>query len=384
MIYLNSAASSFPRAPGVARAISDALERPPKHPGRSATCTENAALHCREQLASLLGVKDATRIVHTQNATHAINIAIRGLIESRDEMTHVITSVAEHNAVLRPLNHLAHRKRARISIVGFDADGKLDRERFSRALADGADFIVLNHASNVTGRVNDVGPLFAEARKSGAITMLDASQSLGHIPVNAGGLSCDMIAFTGHKGLHGPPGTGGLYVASGIDLEQTIVGGTGGRSDLEYHPVEMPERLEAGTPNMPAIEGLSAALNWLAGRESGFLARERELGVRLREELAKIPGMRVFDNNTGGEVLGVVSCRLDGWEPREMAYALEQSFGIICRAGLHCAPLMHRSIASWPHGTVRFSVTGFNTAEDVEKALEAVRTLAESRGKSSA
>jgi selenocysteine lyase/cysteine desulfurase len=263
----------------------------------------------------------------------------------------------------------------RIHIVGFDAHGSVDLEQFDRALAAEPVLVALNHASNVTGRVNDARMLLGRAKAAGAATLLDASQTLAQRPVRPVELNADLVAFTGHKGLHGPPGSGGLYVSPDFDLEQVIVGGTGVRSDLELHPPEMPMRLEAGTPNVPALAGMTAALRWVAERGERFGRHEQQLAARLREELGRIPGVRLFDTESEAERVGVVSFRLDRWDVDETAYVLSQSFGILCRSGLHCAPLIHEFIGSAPDGTVRFSPSGFTSNEQVEAALDAIRRL---------
>ena len=341
--------------------------------------------HCRQSISRLLGVDDPSSIVLTEHATHALNLAMTGLLcdgsaaPGNGGAVHVITTVTEHNSVLRPLRHLEAAGRAEITIVGLTEDGSLDGDAFEELMKTGPGLVVMNHISNVTGRVNDVGRYFEMAKEAGAVTLLDASQSVGHMKVNARETCCDMIALTGHKGLHGPPGTGALYVDPHIELGYFIVGGSGSRSDLELHPGDMPARLEAGTPNIPAFTGLAAALDWVETRESAFLQNEYRLGEHLREKLNAINGVRVFDSAQNSESIGVVSFRVDGWDPFETAFVLEGSFGIQCRAGLHCAPLMHQAIGSWPDGTVRLSVSGFSTDDDVDAGLDAVRHLAGAR-----
>ena len=288
----------------------------------------------------------------------------------------MVTTVTEHNSVLRPLHRLAAERGIRVIVVGLDAHGALDAEAFEHALAQEPALVVLNHASNVTGRVNDVGRWFHQARAVGARTLLDASQSLGHLPVYPTDLRADLVAFTGHKGLHGPPGTGGLYVTPELELGQVVVGGTGVRSDLADHPPEMPMRLESGTPNVPAWAGLAAALGWLAEQGDVLRRRERELATRLREGLQVNPNVKVFDGEADVARVGVVSCRLAGWEVADAGSVLEESFGVICRTGLHCAPLIHGAIGSAPVGTLRLSVSGYNSAQDVEAGLRALEQMA--------
>ena len=325
-------------------------------------------------MARLLGVvASPNSIVLTQHATHALNFAILGVgLKSGD---HVITTVTEHNSVLRPLFHLEARLGLRLSIIGLDEEGGLDLMAFQQALADKPRFVVLNHVSNVTGRVNPVAQFFGLAKAAGAVTLLDASQSMGYLPVvDAPGLGADMVAFTGHKGLRGPLGVGGLYVSPDLELEQVMVGGTGVRSNLRFHPSEMPIRLEAGTPNVPAIMGLVVALRWLETEGEVFQKRETKASSALREGLAAISGVRVFDG--GVDPTGIISFQVAGWEVDEAGYVLAESFGIICRTGLHCAPLIHAEIGAGRNGTIRFSPSGFTTDQEIETAIFALRSLA--------
>lgn len=374
MIYLNDAASAWPKAPGVIAAMVDAMAMPPEHPGRSSVQTADSLVECRERIAVLLGTSAPSRIVLTTHATQALNLAILGL--SLPVGAHVITTISEHNSVLRPLWHLQQQQGVRLTIIGFDALGRLDLSAFERALAEGAELVAVNHVSNVTGAVNAVAQLFAQAKGAGAVTLLDAAQSLGHLPVRAEEIGADLVAFTGHKGLRGPTGTGGLYVAPGIELAQVFVGGTGVRSDARFHPPEMPMRLEAGTPNVPAFAGLAAALRWQAQHGDEFIRRERILRDRLHDALREIPRVELFDGDPAAEHLAIISFRIRGWEVEEVGYVLAESFGITCRTGLHCAPLIHHAIGSAPDGTIRFSLSGFTTEQDIETAIIAIRKLA--------
>jgi len=372
-VYLNNAATSWPKPPGVAEAMAQAVADMPFHTGRAPARGTDPLRLCRREVARLLDVEDPDRIVLTTNATMALNMAIHGIgLRSGD---HVITTVTEHNSVLRPLEHLRLAEGLVVTVVGLDESGAVDEEQFGRALGRGARAVVVNHASNVTGRVNDPLRLFSPARRTGAVTILDASQTLGHVPVKPSELGADMVAFTGHKGLLGPAGTGGLYVAPGLDLEPSIVGGTGVRSDLATQPPDMPTRLEAGTPAIPAFAGLAAALEWRRENAAGFEARTQRAHRLLRSELRRAR-VRIIDDDAEAPRVGVISILLDGWEVEEAGYILGESFGVICRSGLHCAPLVHHSLGTAPHGTIRLSVSGFTTEEDVARAGAAVRELA--------
>jgi cysteine desulfurase / selenocysteine lyase len=384
-VYLNNAASSWPKAPGVIEAMSGALAAPPVHPGRAAMRDDPTAA-CRARLATLLGddvgrpsanAPTAERIVLTASATHALNLAILGL--DLEPGASVVTTVTEHNSVLRPLNHLAQRRGIRVQTVGLDASGCIDARAWAAALESRPRLAVLSHASNVTGRIADAARLLGQARAAGSVTLLDAAQTLGHVPVNAEALNADLVAFTGHKALHGPPGTGGLYVAPRVALSQWFVGGTGVRSDLALHPTDMPTRLEAGTPNVPALAGLAAALVWSAQDRAGRRDQVQRLTARLRAGLRSTPRVRLFGDGPEHESTGILSFAVADWSIEEAGFVLSESFGIACRTGLHCAPLIHAPLGCAPAGTIRFSVSSFNTDDDIEAALRAVERLASKR-----
>lgn len=374
LIYLNNAAEGWPKAPGVAGAVRKALEEPPSSPGRVAGQTADALAECRQRIADLLAVPDPRRIVLTGSATHALNLAIHGLALPPKSV--VLTTRTEHNSVLRPLFLLEQTRQVRVLTVGLDATGCLDTLAFERALALRPSLVAMNHASNVTGRMNCVERLFPLAKQAGAVTLLDASQTAGHVSVHPLDIRADLVAFPGHKGLHGPAGTGALYVAPELELDPLMVGGTGHHSQSRSHPAEMPGRLEAGTPNGPGFAGLAAALAWHAQNAEGFQQRATLAGRRLRDGLRSIPKVRLFDDADEAGRLSLVSFQVSGWPVDETGIALFESFEIVCRTGLHCAPLIHDAIGSTEEGTVRLSASGFNTDTDVHAAIEAVARLA--------
>ncbi len=373
-VFMNNAAGSWPKAPGVVEAVNSALSRRPEHPGRTSLQKDDLAGRCRELLAGIMGVEDKTRVAITFNATHSLNIAIMGMGLQRGDV--VVTTVTEHNSVLRPLAHLAERQGVEVIEIGLDDNNLLDFAAFCRALERRPKLVAINHASNVTGRIQDAARYFAAAKKAGAVTLLDASQTMGHARVNPDELFADMVAFTGHKGLLGPPGIGGLYVRPGIELEQWMVGGTGVRSDLTLHPEDMPTRLEAGTPNVPAMAGLALALEWLQEKGHDFARKEMDLARGLREGLSQIGRVNLMDYDPAAERVGIVSFTVEGWEVEEAGYVLQESFGIVCRTGLHCAPHIHAPLGSAPDGTIRLSLSGFNVERDVEYAVQSIKGLA--------
>jgi cysteine desulfurase family protein len=373
-IYLNNAATSWPKAPGVLEAVAANITDIPEHPGRTASYEQKKPDSCRRLLASLIGVENQSRIVLTQNATHALNLAILGL--GLQNGCEVVTSAAEHNSMLRPFAHLEHAGRVHLSIIGITPNGILKEDEYEKALERSPRLVALNHASNVTGSVLPVARLFTKAKNAGAVTLLDASQSLGHVPVDIKELNADMIAFTGHKGLRGPAGTGGLYVSEGLNLEQIIVGGTGVRSDLRLHPDEMPTRLEAGTQNMPALAGLEAALKWREDSGNAFHANASARTLQLRNGLSGISSVKLYGDNEGSAASCIVSFTIPGWSVEEAGFVFSESFGIICRTGLHCAPLIHDIIGSAPEGTIRFSPSGATGEQEIIDAISAVRKMA--------
>lgn len=350
------------------------MQEPPASSGRTVGGRLDRAADCRKRIAYLLAVPDPARVVLTAGATHALNLAIHGL--GLREQAVVITTVTEHNSVLRPLFLLERQGQARLMIVGLDATDSLDNAAFERALCGRPALVAINHASNVTGRVNPVGSWFGRAKQAGAVTLLDASQTAGHIPVHPLKMGADLVVFPGHKGLHGPAGTGALYVAPNIDLEQFLVGGTGRHSQSRWHPAEMPERLEAGTPNTPGLAGLAAALAWHDRHGEEFRRQTSYASRRLREGLRSLSKLRLLDDQAGVEYLNLVSFHVRGWEVEETGLALRESFGIACRTGLHCAPLMHEAMGCLDQGTVRLSASGFNSEPEIQSAIDALAMLA--------
>ncbi|MBP2637630.1 MAG: csd [Firmicutes bacterium] len=369
-VYVNNAATSWPKAPQVGATVASCVSGIPYHAGRSGFTAADIAGECRKLLAKLLAVKDKGRLVLGPNATHGLNIALHGLRFRPGAV--VVTTAAEHNAVLRPLHYLAKTKYITVHILPVDKQGRVDPEEWEQAIIQHSpQLVVFTHASNVTGAVNDAVLLAGIAKKRRAITLLDASQSLGIIPVLPEVWSIDMVAFTGHKYLLGPPGTGGLYIAPQIDLEPVWVGGTGVQSDLAEMPQTIPIRFEAGTPNDPATAGLAAALTWSANHllDSGVMADKTE---RLASGLAAL-GAKVIEVTTPRTP--VISFTLPSCLVEDAGELLHKSFGIVCRTGLHCAPLIHKYLGTAPSGTIRFSLSRFTTDEDIDYCLQAIEAI---------
>lgn len=374
-IYLDHAATSWPKPPAVRSAVADALDAI-GNPGRSGHRLSLQAARlvyaARQELSQLLGIPDAQQLVFTLNATDALNMAIKGLVRPGD---HVITTCFDHNSVLRPLAGLQRQGRIELTVLTPDDGLCLRPEQFEQALRPHTSLVAVSHASNVTGALLDVAGLGASCRAQGVKLLVDASQTLGSLPFDLSAVQPDCLAASGHKGLLGPQGTGFLYVRPGVDLNFWREGGTGSSSHEIWQPEFMPDRLEAGTPNTPGLAGLAASARWL--RQQGVAAvreHELELTERLRAGLAGIPGLKLL--GPGGERgVGVVSISLADWDPSDLAVALEDGYGVLTRPGLHCAPLAHQAIGTFPTGTVRLSVGYCTTAAEIDQTVAALQHL---------
>ena len=378
VIYLDNAATSFPKAPGVIEAMGNFMATTAGNPGRSghalALGAQAVVAATRRGLATLLGAPDPSRVIFTANATDALNQALWGLLAAGDR---VITTSVEHNAVARPLVALGDIG-VRVARVPCAPDGTLDPGDIERALRAGPTRLVaLTHASNVTGTILPIVEVARLAHEHGALVLIDAAQTAGVLPLDVAAMGLDMVALPGHKGLLGPTGTGCLYVRAGIRLRPLRQGGTGTRSEEERQPEGLPEALEAGTLNTVGIAGLGASLAYLAGRGTADIrAHEQGLSARLLDGLRAISGLTLHGTGDAARQVATISISVAGWEPVDLGAALDGSFGIAARAGLQCAPLAHRTAGTWPMGTVRLSPGPFTTEGDIDAALAAVRALA--------
>ena len=372
MIYLDSAATTLQKPPSVPRAAAWAvtyLASPGRGGHRPAMAAAETAFHCRQAAGELFGVSDPERVVFTFNATHALNIAIRALVEPGNR---VVISGWEHNAVTRPLHALG----AEVAVARgplFDRQGQLDA--FDRAMKGGARAVVCTHVSNVFGFILPVEEIAALCRSRGVPLILDASQSAGCLPVSLEGLGASFIAMPGHKGLYGPQGTGLLLCAEGRLPEPLLAGGTGSLSVLQDMPDFLPDRLEAGTHNIPGIAGLLEGLRYVKALGTDRIFRhEQALIRRLADQLSHLPGVEVFAAPNLEDQAGVLSFRVSGRDCEELGEALGRA-GIAVRAGLHCAPEAHRSAGTLETGTVRLSVSAFNTAAEMDRAALALSRI---------
>lgn len=382
-IYLDNAATSWPKPEAVYQAVDHYQREVGASAGRSAYAEAmtvgRAVDETRELIARLLGTGDPRRIVFGLNGTDMLNLAIHGLLRAGDR---VVTSVAEHNSVLRPLRALEQRGLIEVTRVGCDAAGFIAIEQIEAALEGGVRLVAVTQASNVTGAVQDIETIGRLAMQHGALVLVDAAQSLGHVPIDVSRSPIDVLAAPGHKGLLGPLGTGVLYLRPGMEreLNPQRQGGTGTRSEEDVQPEEMPERYEAGNLNAPGILGLGAGVRWLLQQEFASLRQhEIELTTRLYEGLAAIPGVRMIGPGPGLHRVGVVSITVSGYDPQEVALALDSACRVQVRAGLHCAPLMHRGLGTFDGGgAVRFSLGVFNTTADIDGAIAAMQAIAAS------
>ena len=379
-LYFDNAATSWPKPPTVAQAVHRCLVETGVAVGRGATRIgtelQQTVDRCRRRAAHLLGARDPKQVIFTFNGTDAINLALHGLLRPAD---HVVTTDLEHNSVLRPLAALHARRGVETTYVGCDAEGVVDPETIRAALRPETKLIVVSHVSNVTGAIQPVDAIAGLAREHGARILIDAAQSAGHLAIDVKGWGVDLLACSGHKGLLGPLGTGLLYVAPGVEqeLESFRQGGTGTRSEEERQPDTLPEKYEAGNHNAPGLVGLEAALAWIEGRTVARIrGHEETLLEQLLVGLRKLPGVHIFGPQDLARRSGVVSLRIPGYTPQEAAAILDEHFGLECRAGLHCAPRMHRALGTFDEGgTVRLSPGTFTTPDEIDAAIAAVRQL---------
>lgn len=334
----------------------------------------------RERIAALFGFCDSSRVVFCQNATEAINLGLKGTLKRGD---HVVTSSMEHNSVMRPLCAL-EREGIELTVVPCSAQGCLDPEDIRKSIKKNTRMVVLNHASNVVGTLLPIGPMGEICRSQGILFMVDAAQTAGVIPIDMEKEHIDLLAFTGHKALFGPQGTGGLVIGKRIE-EKTFQplkrGGTGSRSELEEQPDFLPDLCESGTLNTVGLAGLRAGVDFIlsTGIEK-IRMHEKYLTACLIEGMRKIPDVILYGPCDAESQCATVSFNIKNWSPSDLGFSLDDEFGILMRVGLHCAPSAHKTIGTFRSGTVRASMSHFNTEQDIEQLLETVYILARRRG----
>lgn len=376
-IYMDNAATTLPKPPEVAEAIVQAIN----HLGNAGRGSTEASLDAarviydtRERLGRMFHAENPKQIAFTSNATESLNIAIQGLINPGD---HVITTVMEHNSVLRPL-YERQQAGATLTILPADEDGNISYDMLEAAVRQETKAIICTHGSNLTGNLNDIERIGKIAKAHKLLFIVDASQTAGVFPIDVQKMGIDVLCFTGHKSLYGPQGTGGIYVRNGIKIRPLKRGGSGVDTYNHNHPEQMPTALEAGTLNGHGIAGLNAALKYV--EEKGMDAI-REVALQrawqFYDGIKEIPGVAIYGDFSKRERCPIVSFNLYDYDSAEVSDELLMSYGISTRAGGHCAPLMHESLHNAKQGAVRFSFSHFNTKEEVEIAIRAVRELSE-------
>lgn len=377
-IYFDNAATSWPKPPAMMEAMARFNESIGGNPGRSghrlSIEAARVVYEARERVAELIGSPDPLSIAFTKNATEAINCVLFGLLKPGD---HVVTSGLEHNSVMRPLRFL-ERQGVELSIIPCSPAGVLDPGDAMRAMKKRTKAIVVTHASNVTGTLLPLDALAKIAHEGGSIFVVDASQTAGSVPIDVIRTGIDILCFTGHKSLLGPQGTGGFYIRKGLEqrVQPFIRGGTGSASEFEEQPDFLPDRFESGTPNAIGLAGLAAGIRFVLdlGVER---TREKEMHLtrRFLEGMAGIPGTILYGPQNARQRTAVVSFNIRGISPSELAFELDEQFAVLSRPGLHCAPAAHRTIGTFPEGTVRFSFGHSTTEDEIRRGLEAVAQI---------
>jgi cysteine desulfurase family protein len=388
LFYLDNAATSYPKPEIVHDRVHDFYRSHGVNPGRTgcdlAIEAEQMIHETRTRLSAFFNrslvaagkVPDPNRLVFTMNATMGLNLIIHGTVKAGD---HIVTTEAEHNSVIRPVNHMV-KDGAEATFVKLDGDGFVDPAELGEAIRPSTKLVLVNHASNVTGAVQDLVAIGKVCRERGVPLAVDTAQTAGVLPIDMNAAHISFLAFTGHKALFGPTGTGGICVAEGAQIESTLFGGTGVKSANLYHLEEYPYRLEAGTPNLAGIAGLSAGLEWVEKKGlENIYAHEMELLGRLQEGLAEIPGVTIHGTKNLERRVATLSITVANYDPSDVGTLLDVDHGVLTRTGLQCAPLIHAHMGTMPRGTVRFSLGPYNTHEHVERAIEGVAEIASDR-----
>lgn len=375
MIYFDNAATTYKKPDEVYRAIYENMIRNGANAGRGGHSLSVKAgeiiNETREELCEFFGIENTERLAFFQNATHAINTGIKGVLERGD---HVVTTSMEHNAVIRPLAELKKRGLIEYTIMHANPKGELSLYDLEKAVRYRTKLIVMTHASNVCGNIYDIEKFYEFAKSRGIIFMTDCAQTAGIVKINKN--MADMFAFSGHKGLMGAQGTGGLYIKEGLDVKTLIEGGTGSNSESLYHPDVMPDKFECGTQNMPAIAALKMGVKFIkkVGTET-ILEHEQFLCDYFVNEVKNIKGIEVYGTDNPKERIGTISITADGKDSNVIASRLSDEYHIAVRSGLHCAPEAHRTLGTIDGGTIRFSFGFFNKKQEIDRALYALNTI---------
>ena len=377
MIYMDNAATTMHKPQEVIDAVVSAMSSM----GNAGRGASEAALSAsriiydtREGLAKLFGAENARQIAFTSNSTESLNIAIKGILDPGD---HVITTVLEHNSVLRPLYEM-EKKGTELSVIGCNEKGMPDIAAMEAAIKENTKMIICTNGSNLTGNYVDVAVIGKIADKHGLIFVVDASQTAGVFPIDVQKMDIDILCFTGHKGLLGPQGTGGIYVKEGIQIRPLKTGGSGIQTYSKEHPVQMPTALEAGTLNGHGIAGLHSALRYLEKTGiDNIRKKEENLMWRFYNGVKDVPGVKIYGDYSQKERCAIVTLNIGDYDSSEVSDELLMEYDISTRSGGHCAPLMHEALGTVEQGAVRFSFSHYNTEEEVDTAIRAIRELAE-------
>lgn len=375
-IYLDNAATTFPKPETVYRAVIDAMREIGASPGRGGHRRSLEAsrllFETREAIAALFAIPDASRVIITHSATEALNLALRGSLAPGD---HVVTTSMEHNSLLRPL-YLLRKEGVEVTIVPAATDGRVDSEEVKRALRPNTRMIAVGHVSNVSGTIQAIEALSAVAREAEVLFLVDAAQSAGSHAIDVVATGIDLLAVPGHKGLYGPQGTGFLYVAPTLKLRPLLAGGTVGSSTFEGQPDAMPEGFEAGTHNLPGIAGLKAGVEFVLDRGVEEIGKKERLLVdRAFKRLGALEEVTLYGPADSAWRGGLLSFSVAGSDPSTVAFQLDQTYDIAVRSGLHCAPEAHRTLGTFPEGTIRVSPGLFTTTDDIDTFCDAVTAL---------
>lgn len=376
MIYMDNAATTWPKPEMVYRAVDKTMRDTGANPGRggysAAYRAGEVVADTRKKLSRLFNIKDASRLAFMPNATYSINTVLKGILKRGD---HVIATVLEHNSTLRPLYKLSKRG-IELSIVTCSPEGFIDPLQIKKEIKKNTKLVCLNHASNVLGTITPIKEVGSMVRERGPYLLVDAAQTAGLYPLDVEEMNIDFLVFPGHKSILGPQGTGGLYVREGIDLESLVEGGTGSQSYHFQQPDKMPDKLESGTPNTPGIAGLGAGIDFI--RQEGMSKiriHELELTKYMLEGLGEIKGVKIYGPQNIKYQTPLVAFNINQINSEETSFILDHIYNIATRAGIHCAPLVHRHLGTIEQGAVRASLGYFNTLKDVEKLICAVEAI---------
>lgn len=381
-IYLDNAASSWPKPPQVKEAMMQCLDEYAANPGRGghrlALRASKALYYTRMKLAQLFNISNPNDIVFTSNATGALNLGIKGILRPKD---HVITTTLEHNSVRRPLEYLKSTQEIEISYISPRDDFSFDIADFEKQIKANTALVVVTHASNLTGTLVPIEDLGFLCNKYNIPFMVDASQTAGIFPIDVQNMNIQLLAFPGHKGLYGPQGTGGLYIDSKVELEPLMHGGTGSQSEWIEQPSTRPDRYESGTANTVGIVGLGAGVDYILkiGLEN-IREKEMALTAELMKRLGKIRGVKLYGSSTNEERSAVVAFNIEGLDASEVAFILDKQYQIAVRAGYHCTPLGHETMGTMDAGAIRASFGFFNEMADVDALEMAVREIVDQVG----